>query len=122
MDKKLGFYLIAIFFWLKSSIAYPQSGLPTPVAAASVYVTLSTNFNVSAKTGSVPIIDLLTNAYNDSPNVTLLDPPPPFDLNAYLKANPGVPSFPVIVQMPLETYVKGVVSQEIGVPQTGIIQ
>ncbi len=125
MGKKLKTYLSILFFFSYGSIAFSQIATPTS-APITVHIQIDTaenipsnqsfdpeNFNIlvsttMSDTRSRPIVDLINNVYGTSPGVTLLYP------TSVALINDATSD--IIIVIPFETYIKGVVLSENGYP------
>src|SRR5579871_196418 len=120
MDQKLRFYFLLFFVLSVTSVAFSQANsspfsLPTSI---TVGVVDPANFKFNTDTNSYPVSDLIKNTYGNSSGVSLIYP----DMDVLVTQmqaltingapSPGGPPVTVILQMPFETYVKGVVRAE----------
>lgn len=116
MGQKLKFIYLSILLFWPVSIVHSQSNAPPYGIPANITVDVvdPASFELNTTTESYPIIDLIENTYGNSAGISLIYP--------VLSTNDPVSALSdavnqgsvaeVIVQMPFETYVKGVVRAE----------
>lgn len=106
MGEKLKLFILIYSCWLIASVCFSQTNVP-PYIVVDVRETL--NFQTNQTTNTIPIVDLINSLeVSGDPNLKtpLIYPSSVDDIDDS--------STDVIVRMPFETYIKGVVLVELG--------